>query len=109
MLDNKTIVQREADSLTHYQILLYDFFFIVQFTCITSKYHFLSEQCKSFIIFSWQCCAVSFIEKLDAQALSITQEEFNRFEYHFFFQPLTAKSRQNVVHIRLLSLTDYLI
>ena len=27
MLDNKTIVQRDADSLTHYQILLYDFFF----------------------------------------------------------------------------------
>ncbi|KAM7427072.1 Rab5 GDP/GTP exchange factor [Porites harrisoni] len=27
------------------------------------------------------CCAVSFIEKLDAQALSITQEEFNRNMY----------------------------
>jgi len=24
------------------------------------------------------CCALSFIEKLDAQALSMSQEEFNR-------------------------------
>jgi len=30
------------------------------------------------LFISGQCCALSFIEKLDAQALSMSQEEFNR-------------------------------
>lgn len=36
--------------------------------------------------FFWQCCALSFIEKLDAQALSMSQEEFNRWVMHTAYQ-----------------------
>ena len=44
---------------------------VVYMACLEFHFH-------SYNFFSGQCCALSFIEKLDAQALSMSQEEFNR-------------------------------